>query len=122
MAEMTGTTCPVQFTESAIKRLRAVLAKQGNTPDLRIRVGVRGGGCSGLSYVLDVDTKVTDKDDLYEVDGLPVVIDRKSRRFLEGTVIDYSFQNLLAGFVFHNPNAERSCGCGSSFTPKMPRR
>lgn len=79
------------------------------------------GSCSGLSYVLDVDPRATDKDDLYEVDGLPVVIDRKSKQFLEGTVIDYSFQNLLAGFVFHNPNAERSCGCGSSFTPKMPR-
>lgn len=121
MAESANIVCPVRFTESAIKRLRAVLAKQGNAPDVRIRVGVRGGGCSGLSYVLDVDTKVTDKDDLYEVEGLPVVIDCKSKRFLEGTVIDYSFQNLLAGFIFHNPNAERSCGCGSSFTPKMPR-
>lgn len=121
MAESANIVCPVRFTESAIKRLRAVLAKQGNAPDVRIRVGVRGGGCSGLSYVLDVDTKLTDKDDLYEVEGLPVVIDRKSKRFLEGTVIDYSFQNLLAGFIFHNPNAERSCGCGSSFTPKMPR-
>lgn len=121
MAESANIVCPVRFTESAIKRLRAVLAKQGNAPDVRIRVGVRGGGCSGLSYVLDVDTKVTDKDDLYEVEGLPVVIDRKSKRFLEGTVIDYSLQNLLAGFIFHNPNAERLCGCGSSFTPKMPR-
>lgn len=121
MAESANIVCPVRFTESAIKRLRAVLAKQGNAPDVRIRVGVRGGGCSGLSYVLDVDTKVTDKDDLYEVEGLPVVIDRKSKRFLEGTVIDYSFQNLLAGFIFHNPNAERSCGCSRSFTPKMPR-
>ncbi|MGQ9488754.1 MAG: HesB/IscA family protein [Armatimonadota bacterium] len=121
MAESANIVCPVRFTESAIKRLRAVLAKQGDAPDVRIRLGVRGGGCSGLSYVLDVDTKVTDKDDLYEVEGLPVVIDRKSKRFLEGTVIDYSFQNLLAGFIFHNPNAERSCGCGSSFTPKMTR-
>ncbi len=119
MADTTQQICPVQFTESAVKRLRAVLAKHGSAPDLRIRVGVRGGGCSGLSYVLDVDSHLTEKDDLYEVDGLPVVIDRKSRRFLEGTVVDYSFQNLLAGFVFLNPNAERSCGCGTSFTPKL---
>ncbi len=116
---MADANCPVRFTEGAVRRLRAVLAKHGNDPNVRIRVGVRGGGCSGLSYVLDVDTKITDKDDLYEVDGLPVVIDRKSRRFLEGTVIDYSFQNLLAGFQFHNPNAERSCGCGTSFTPRI---
>lgn len=122
MAESTETACPVQFTESAIRRLQAVLAKHGNAPELRIRVGVRGGGCSGLSYVLDVDARITNKDELYEVEGLPVVIDRKSRQFLEGTVLDYSFQNLLAGFVFHNPNAERSCGCGSSFTPRMPPR
>lgn len=115
---MDTTICPVQFTENALKRLRAVLAKHGNDPQVCIRVGVRGGGCHGLTYVLDVDTKVTDKDDLYDVEGLPVVIDRKSKKFLEGTLIDYSFQNLLAGFTFHNPNAERSCGCGTSFTPK----
>lgn len=119
MTEVTHATCPVQFTESAIKRLRAVLAKHGHAPELRIRVGVRGGGCSGLSYVLDVDARCTENDELYQVEGLPVVIDQKSRRFLEGTVIDYSLQNLLAGFVFHNPNAEHSCGCGASFTPKM---
>jgi iron-sulfur cluster assembly protein len=112
------TTCPVQFTDGALKRLRAVLDKHGNRADLYIRVGVRGGGCSGLSYVLDVDNRLTDKDEVYQVDDIRVVIDRKSRRFLEGTVIDYSFQNLLAGFQFHNPNAERSCGCGTSFTPK----
>jgi iron-sulfur cluster assembly protein len=117
MAEQV-TTCPVQFTEGAMKRLRAVLAKHGNAPELHVRVGVRGGGCSGLSYVLDVDTRVTEKDEIYDVEGIRVVIDRKSRRFLEGTVIDYSFQNLLAGFTFRNPNAERSCGCGTSFTPK----
>lgn len=119
MENTTNTVCPVQFTESAIKRLRAVLAKHGDVADLRIRVAVRGGGCSGLSYILDVDTKVTDKDEVYDVDGLTVVIDRKSKRFLEGTVIDYSFQNLLAGFTFRNPNAERTCGCGTSFTPRM---
>ncbi|GIV18918.1 MAG: hypothetical protein KatS3mg023_0669 [Armatimonadota bacterium] len=111
--------CPVQFTENALKRLRAVLAKHGNSPEVRVRVGVRGGGCHGLTYVLDVDTRITDRDELYEVEGIPVVIDRKSRHFLEGTVIDYSFQNLLAGFTFHNPNAERSCGCGTSFSPRL---
>ncbi len=117
---MTQTTpCPVQLTENAVRRLKAVLAKHGDAPEVRIRVGVRGGGCHGLTYVIDVDTRVTDKDDLYEVEGVPLVIDRKSRQFLEGTVIDYSFQNLLAGFTFHNPNAERSCGCGTSFAPRL---
>lgn len=117
---MTQTTpCPVQLTENAVRRLKAVLAKHGNAPEVRIRIGVRGGGCHGLTYVIDVDTRVTDKDDLYEVEGVPLVIDRKSQRFLKGTVIDYSFQNLLAGFTFHNPNAERSCGCGTSFAPRL---
>ena len=82
-------------------------------------VGVKGGGCSGLSYVLDLVESATDRDVVYEMDGVEVLVDRKSARFLAGTTLDYSTRNLLeGGWKWTNPNASRSCGCGSSFTPK----
>lgn len=118
MSVLDESTTIVALTPAAVERVKALIAKQGN-PKLGLRVGVRGGGCSGLSYKLDLEESPSERDIVYEIDGLTVMVDKKSARFIAGTVIDYSLQNLLeGGWKFSNPNASRSCGCGTSFTPK----
>jgi iron-sulfur cluster assembly protein len=109
----------VAVTESAQKQIRRVLAKNGS-PGVFLRIGVKGGGCSGFSYVMKPDTEFDEIDRTWEIaDDLRVVIDRKSIKFLSGATLDYSIKNLLeGGFIFDNPNAVKSCGCGSSFTVK----
>jgi iron-sulfur cluster assembly protein len=107
---------PVQLTEAAVRQVRALLARQ-NRPGMFLRVGVRGGGCTGLSYVLNIESEKSDWDTEYDVDGVPVVIDKKSRLYLYGTTLDFDTSNLMeGGFTFLNPNATKTCGCGTSFT------
>ncbi|MCW3061561.1 MAG: iron-sulfur cluster assembly protein IscA [Capsulimonas sp.] len=107
------------LTESAQKQVFRVLERK-NTPGAFLRIGVRGGGCSGLSYVLKPDTEFDEFDRTWTLEnGVRVVVDRKSIQYLAGTTLDYSIKNLLeGGFQFQNPNSAKSCGCGSSFTPK----
>ncbi len=81
-----------------------------------IRVGVKGGGCSGLSYNLEFDTNLGDDDKKFEDNGVAVVVDKKSYLYLIGTELDYSGGLNGKGFVFKNPNADRTCGCGESFS------
>jgi iron-sulfur cluster assembly protein len=109
----------VQLTPGAVKQVKRQQEKTGKTGHY-LRLGVRGGGCSGLSYVIDMDNDPDPEfDQTYEVDGVRVVVDRKSALFLKDTVLDYNIKNLMeGGFVFQNPNAMRSCGCGTSFTAK----
>lgn len=108
----------VNLTPAAVARVKALIAKQGD-PELGLRLGVKGGGCSGLSYTMSLDKTPTDRDYVYEIDGLKVMIDRRSARFLEGASLDYNVLNLLeGGWKWSNPNAQRSCGCGTSFAPK----
>jgi iron-sulfur cluster assembly protein len=108
----------VALTEAAIRQIRRQMAKIGGE-NKRLRLGVKGGGCSGLSYVLLFEDATETTDRVWEADGLSVVVDPKSARFLAGATLDYSLKNLMeGGFIFHNPNASRSCGCGTSFTPK----
>ena len=85
-----------------------------------LRLGVRGGGCSGLNYVIDFEADPDPEFDLtYEQDSFPIVVDVKSAKFLQGSTLVYNKKNLLDGMlVFENPNAVRSCGCGTSFTAK----
>ncbi len=99
--------------------MNRVLARKA-IPDAFIRVGVRGGGCSGLSYLFKPDTELAETDRTWTVPGGPrIVIDARSIKFLAGTTIDYDIRNLIdGGFKFDNPNAVKSCGCGTSFTPK----
>ncbi|HVV98895.1 MAG TPA: iron-sulfur cluster assembly accessory protein [Planctomycetaceae bacterium] len=107
----------VTLTEIAQKHaLRAIQKKGGRF----LRLGVRGGGCSGLSYVMRPDTEISDRDRAWMLpSGLQVVVDQKRIKFLEGTTIDYDLKNLLdGGFRFDNPNSVKSCGCGTSFTPR----
>ncbi len=109
------------LTPAAIQRVKYLIAKKGD-PALGMRIAVKGGGCSGLSYVLSLDdpSKESYKSYLsYDVEGITVFVDQRSARFIAGTTIDFSTKNLLeGGWVFNNPNAQRSCGCGTSFTPK----
>ena len=108
----------VTLTGAAVKQIKRQMTRTGNEGKL-LRLGVRGGGCSGLSYVIDFDEETDERDQTWEVDGLRVAVDAKSARYLSGTTIDYSIKNLMeGGFVFDNPNAARSCGCGTSFTAK----
>lgn len=104
----------ITITEAAAKKALALAQNEGKSPVLR--VGVRGGGCSGLSYFLDFDENPRDGDQVLQVAGLKVLVDPKSLKFLEGTTIDYEHKLLGGGFKFHNPQAKRSCSCGESFT------
>ena len=81
-----------------------------------IRVGVKSGGCSGLSYDLNFDKKVNDDDKVYEDNGVRIIVDKKSFLYLIGTTLEYSGGLNGKGFVFNNPNATRTCGCGESFS------
>jgi iron-sulfur cluster assembly protein len=93
------------------------LMRQENKPeDSFIRVGVEGGGCSGLSYKLDFDSLMKEGDQVFEDKGLKIVVDKKSFLYLVGTELDYSGGLNGKGFEFKNPNASRTCGCGESFS------
>lgn len=92
------------------------MEEDGKTPsESFIRVGVKGGGCSGLSYELTFDTDLKQEDKVFESNGIRVVVDKKSFLYLIGTELDYSGGLNGKGFVFINPNASRTCGCGESF-------
>ncbi|MBI1756331.1 MAG: iron-sulfur cluster assembly accessory protein [Fimbriimonas ginsengisoli] len=108
---------PILLDEAAIARTRALLAKDGRDGAF-LRVGVKGGGCSGFEYVLKLDVKPREGDLLAAFDGVPVACDPKSARFLAGSTLVYTGNLIGGGFKIENPNAARSCGCGASFTPK----
>lgn len=111
----------VTLTPAAAKQVRYLMQRKGD-PNLGLRVAVKGGGCSGLSYVINLEPESRPNDLTYESEGIRIFIDPKSARFLRGTTLDYSLKNLLeGGFLFHNPNASRTCGCGTSFQPKSTR-
>jgi iron-sulfur cluster assembly protein len=107
----------VTFTETAVKQMRRAMERKGGA---FIRIGVRGGGCSGLSYIFKPDTEFDELDRTWVlVDGLRIVTDARSTKFITGMTVDYDVKNLMeGGFKFENPNAVKSCGCGTSFTPK----
>ena len=93
------------------------MEEEGKNPtEAFIRVGVKGGGCSGLSYELTFDNDLQDTDKVFEDNGMKVVVDKKSFLYLVGTELDYSGGLNGKGFVFNNPNASRTCGCGESFS------
>ena len=105
------------LTERAAKKIIALLAEEGVSPEAGgLRVGVQGGGCSGLSYAMRLDTQARDRDKVFEEFGARIFVDPKSILYLNGTTLEYEETLMRQGFVFQNPNADRSCGCGSSFT------
>jgi iron-sulfur cluster assembly protein len=104
-------------TERAIKRIRAAMAKEGISPEEGgLRLGVMGGGCSGLSYSIRFDSHPRERDRIFTFDGVRIFVDPKSFLYLHGMTLDYEETLMRQGFNFINPNSARSCGCGSSFT------
>ncbi len=104
-------------TPKAVARIRSAMAKEGISPEEGgLRLGVLGGGCSGLSYSIKFDTRPRERDRIYEFDGVRVFVDPKSFLYLHGMTLDYEESLLRQGFNFINPNSSRSCGCGSSFS------
>jgi iron-sulfur cluster assembly protein len=110
-------TQDLNVTERAVKRIRAVMEKEAIAPEEGgLRLGVSGGGCSGLSYVIKFDTHPRERDRVFEFEGVRVFVDPKSFVYLHGMTLDYEETLMRQGFNFINPNASRSCGCGTSFT------
>jgi len=113
----TQETFPITITPAALAQVKKLLLKDGR-PDAFLRLGVKGGGCSGMEYVMKLDTVGKSIDIVEEVDGVRVACDAKSAVFLQGSTFDYTGNLIGGGFKFQNPNASRSCGCGTSFTPR----
>lgn len=106
----------IQLSEAAIKQVKELKRAQNLGADVFLRMGAKGGGCSGLSYVLEFDNELRPHDRQFEIDGVKVVCDAKSYLYLNGTTLDYVKQGLTGGFTFINPQAKSSCGCGTSFS------
>ena len=102
-------------TEKAVKRLKAVMSSEGKENHF-VRMSVDSGGCSGMNYKMDFEDNQGDYDKIFEINGLKVVCDLKSWLYLKNITIDYSDDMLNGGFKIENPNAERTCGCGTSFS------
>lgn len=110
-------TMPIHVTEKAAGKIRELLTKEGVPPDSGgLRIGVRGGGCSGLTYAMRLETEPRSRDNVIEEFGARVFVDPKSLAYLSDTTLDYQESLIRNGFIFQNPHAARTCGCGSSFT------
>ena len=109
---------PILLTEKAAGEIKTIISQQGlNVEGTKLRVGVKGGGCSGFSYMLDlVEEPKGESDEEMECNGVKILVDMKSYLYLNGTEIDFKDEVMGRGFVFKNPNATSTCGCGSSFT------
>ena len=106
----------ITMTERAVERVAEIKRKR-QTPDYVLRLGVKGGGCSGLSYFVDLVEAAGPRDKIFRFDqGVIIAVDRKSYLFLNGTEVDFSEDQMRRGFEFNNPLASRSCSCGESFT------
>ena len=107
----------INVSETAKVKLAQLMSEDGFTIDKDyVRVGVKSGGCSGLSYELNFDNSTTDTDKIFEANDVRIVVDKKSFLYLVGTTLEYSGGLNGKGFVFNNPNAQRTCGCGESFS------
>jgi iron-sulfur cluster assembly accessory protein len=105
----------VMLTDIAAEKVRAFLDKQDEVEgDVGLRVGVRGGGCSGFQYALALDER-RDDDHVFDAQGIPIIVDAASMRYVDGSTVDYTESLMGAGFEVQNPNVVASCGCGSSF-------
>jgi iron-sulfur cluster assembly protein len=107
----------IKVSEDAKKRIALLMTDEGYNPLIDfVRVGVKSGGCSGLSYELKFDKQQAENDKLFEYNEIKIVIDKKSVLYLAGTILEFSGGLNGKGFVFNNPNAQRTCGCGESFS------
>ena len=107
----------IKVSDLAKEKAIQLMTEDGFKPfEDYIRVGVKSGGCSGLEYVLKFDNEKTDTDQIFEDNGIKIIIDKKSILYLAGTTLEYSGGLNGKGFIFNNPNANRTCGCGESFS------
>jgi iron-sulfur cluster assembly protein len=105
----------IEISETAARKIKSLMAKQGISEG-GLRVGVKGGGCSGLSYTFAWEREHRLGDEVFEgPEGSKIFVDKKSYLFLRGTTLDYDTSLITKGFVFNNPNAKQTCGCGTSF-------
>ncbi len=105
----------ITISERAAEEVKAIAAKNGVAGPPCLRVGVKGGGCSGFTYLLDLCDGPTDGDEQFEAEGVAIVCDPKSYLYLNGAEVAWNDEMLSGGFIFNNPSAKSSCGCGASF-------
>ncbi len=115
LLDTTAVAAPVQLTEGAVEQLNLIRQQENISSDYCLRVGVKGGGCSGFSYVLGFDLP-QESDDIFEVNGLRVVMNKAHAIYLLGMEVDFVNGLDNRGFTFNNPNATSTCGCGTSFS------
>lgn len=108
------TSAPVSLTATAIAEIKRLMSEPGFDNSQQLRVGVKGGGCSGMTYVLGFD-QPTDKDNYFEIDGIPCIMEKAHGIYLMGMQVDWQDGLNSRGFTFNNPNASKTCGCGTSF-------
>ena len=117
MSETTTSSEPIKITEKAAKEFRHILKQKGLPESTAMRLSVKGGGCSGFEYQIDIEHNGADEFDIEtNQHGVPVVVDMKSEFYMSGTVIDFNDGLMERGFTFTNPMASGTCGCGSSFS------
>lgn len=110
-----GVSEEIHVTDKAVSEIKKIMTENKIPDGYGLRVGVKGGGCSGLTYTLGFDTEPRPADEIIEKDDVRIYVDMKSFLYLQGTEIDYTDGLMGKGFVFNNPNAKKTCGCGSSF-------
>ncbi len=106
----------IKITDKARNKISALREEEGHSNSHNVRVAVRGGGCSGLMYDLEFDSQIKDGDQVYEDQGVKILVDKRSLLYLLGTTLDFTDGLNGKGFQFINPNASRTCGCGESFS------
>jgi iron-sulfur cluster assembly accessory protein len=111
----TVATAPVSFTASAVEEVSRLMSEEGFDKSQYLRVGVKGGGCSGMTYILEFDTK-DDNDDIFEINGVECIMNKSHGIYLVGMEVDWQGGLNSRGFTFKNPNAGTTCGCGTSFS------
>lgn len=111
----TTVTSPIAFTAKALEEVKVIMQDKSVPAEYGLRVGVQGGGCSGMSYMLGFD-KATDADEVFDINGVQVIMDKKHGMYVMGMEVDFKDGLDARGFIFNNPNAAETCGCGDSFS------
>ena len=106
---------PVTFTSSAVNEIHRLMNEEGFDTGNKLRVGVKGGGCSGMTYIMAFDTQ-TEKDETFEIEGIECIMEKSHGIYLMGMEVDWQGGLNSRGFTFNNPNASKTCGCGTSFS------
>ena len=112
----------IELTEHAAKEIRKIKSEEGLDEEIPIRIGIKGGGCSGFTYTFDFDAKKGRFDLEFESSGMKILVDKKSHLYIDGTVVDWSYNLIDRGLKFTNPSAKGSCGCGTSFIFEPPNQ